>query len=111
MEFWVAVLRVTWGQMTWISPVFPGQDHNSDMTYVILWRRIRWRNPERLIWRTAVGTYVHLRWSVQRFERDTYHGDALPTELTGPIFTCLTWGFMLPGHPCGSCIAVAQRRI
>ena len=22
-----------------------------------------------------------------------YHGDALPTELTGPIFRCLSWGF------------------
>ena len=27
-----------------------------------------------------------------------YHGDALPTELTGPIFTCLTWDFMPSGH-------------
>ena len=25
-----------------------------------------------------------------------YHGDALPTELTGPIFTCPTWGFAIP---------------
>ena len=24
-----------------------------------------------------------------------YHGDALPTELTGPIFTCPTWGFAI----------------
>ena len=23
-----------------------------------------------------------------------YHGDALPTELTGPILGCLTWGFV-----------------
>src|ERR1700761_5702656 len=22
-----------------------------------------------------------------------YHGDALPTELTGPVFSCLAWGF------------------
>src|ERR1700730_1066109 len=28
-----------------------------------------------------------------------YHGDALPTELTGPIFTCLTWGFALTRRP------------
>ena len=40
-----------------------------------------------------------------------YHGDALPTELTGPIFSYLTWSLMLPGHLCGSCTAVAQRRI
>ena len=31
-EFWVAVLLVTWVQMTWVSPIFPGQDHNSDVT-------------------------------------------------------------------------------
>ena len=24
-----------------------------------------------------------------------YHGDALPTELTGPVFTCLTWTFAI----------------
>ena len=59
------------------------------------------RNLERLICCTAVGTHVDLRRSVQRFERNTYHGDALPTELTGPIFSYLTWGFMLPGHPAG----------
>ena len=23
-----------------------------------------------------------------------YHGDALPTELRGPLFTCLTWAFL-----------------
>ena len=38
-----------------------------------------------------------------------YHGDALPTELTGPIFSYLTWDFMLSGHPYGSCTAVVQR--
>jgi hypothetical protein len=30
-----------------------------------------------------------------------YHGDALPTELTGPIFSYLTWGFVFPDRPCG----------
>src|SRR5580704_11282007 len=24
-----------------------------------------------------------------------YHGDALPTELTGPVFTYLTWAFAI----------------
>ena len=28
------------------------------------------------------------RWSAYRFERDSYHGDALPTELKGAIFGC-----------------------
>jgi hypothetical protein len=29
-----------------------------------------------------------------------YHGDALPTELRGQVFSCLTWGFTPPGgHP------------
>ena len=27
-----------------------------------------------------------------------YHGDALPTELTGLVFTCLTWGFLPRGR-------------
>ena len=30
-----------------------------------------------------------------------YHGDALPTELTGPIFSYLTWGFVLPATLAG----------
>lgn len=49
-------------------------------------------NPlQRLICCTPLGTIRRLRWSARRFERDSYHGDALPTELTGPNFTCLTW--------------------
>ena len=48
---------------------------------------------ERLIRCTALGAIRYLRWSVQRFKQNSYHGDALPTELTGPNFTCLTWGF------------------
>jgi hypothetical protein len=27
-----------------------------------------------------------------------YHGDALPTELRGPVFGCLTCGFVHPAH-------------
>ena len=38
-----------------------------------------------------------------------YHGDALPTELTGPVFTYLTWAFAIhprtPG-PLGPCTAL-----
>ena len=30
-----------------------------------------------------------------------YHGDALPTELTGPVFTCLTCGFLPRGGSSG----------
>ena len=30
-----------------------------------------------------------------------YHGDALPTELTGPIFSCLTWGFAVSARRSG----------
>ena len=61
-----------------------------------------------LIVRTAVGAHVDLRRSAQRFERDTYHGDALPTELTGPVFRFLTWAFTPPGHLLGSCTAVVR---
>ena len=51
-------------------------------------------NPlQRLIRCTPLGTIRRLRWSAQRFELDSYHGDALPTELTGPVFRCLSWGF------------------
>jgi hypothetical protein len=39
--------------------------------------------PKRLTVCTAVATIVCFRWSAQRFELDTYHGDALPTELRG----------------------------
>jgi hypothetical protein len=40
---------------------------------------------ERLIECTAVVYHLHYRSSVHRFERDTYHGDALPTELRGVV--------------------------
>ncbi len=40
---------------------------------------------ERLIACTTVTHEVHFRWSALRFELDTYHGDALPTELTGLV--------------------------
>ena len=46
---------------------------------------------ERLISRTALGCQLRSRRSAQRFERDTYHGDALPTELRGHVLNCLTW--------------------
>jgi hypothetical protein len=46
---------------------------------------------ERLITRTPVSDDLRFRRSAQRFELDTYHGDALPTELTGRVFSCLTW--------------------
>src|SRR6202034_4719154 len=35
-----------------------------------------------------------------------YHGDALPTELTGPVFSCLTWGFLPGGRTSDLCTAV-----
>jgi hypothetical protein len=38
-----------------------------------------------------------------------YHGDALPTELTGPVFTCLTWAFAIRARklrPLGQCTAL-----
>jgi hypothetical protein len=38
-----------------------------------------------------------------------YHGDALPTELRGPVFSCLTWGFVPRGRVFRSCTAVIQR--
>jgi hypothetical protein len=45
---------------------------------------------ERLIVRTAVKRNLGVRRSAQRFEQNTYHGDALPTELRGQCFSCLT---------------------
>jgi hypothetical protein len=48
---------------------------------------------ERLTVFTPVAAILRFRRSEQRFERDSYHGDALPTELTGPVFSCLTCGF------------------
>jgi hypothetical protein len=56
--------------------------------------------------RTALGCHLRSRRSVQRFEWDTYHGDALPTELRGPVFSCLTWGFAPHGGKLRSCTAV-----
>ena len=38
---------------------------------------------ERLTERTPVSQHLRFRRSAQRFERDTYHEDALPTELRG----------------------------
>jgi hypothetical protein len=38
---------------------------------------------EHLIVCTAVSRHLRFSRSAQRFERDTYHGDALPTELRG----------------------------
>ena len=38
-----------------------------------------------------------------------YHGDALPTELRGPVFTCLTCGFVPPSRLLGSCAPLVQR--
>src|SRR5450631_4663302 len=35
-----------------------------------------------------------------------YHGDALPTELTGRVFSCLTWASAPPGAPLRSCTPV-----
>ena len=64
---------------------------------------------ERLIVRTALGCHLRSRRSVQRFERDTYHGDALPTELRGPVFSCLTWGFAPHGGHSGRALRVIRR--
>jgi integrase len=35
-----------------------------------------------------------------------YHGDALPTELRGPVLSCLTWAFTLKGGQLRSCTEV-----
>jgi hypothetical protein len=40
-----------------------------------------------------------------------YHGDALPTELTGRIFSYLTWGFAVSGRFPRSCTALIQHLI
>src|ERR1017187_2479089 len=37
-----------------------------------------------------------------------YHGDALPTELTGPIFTCPTCGFAVFRRARRSCTALVE---
>jgi hypothetical protein len=50
-------------------------------------------NIQRLIVRTALGCHLRSCRSVQRFERDTYHGDALPTELRGRGFRLSDLGF------------------
>jgi hypothetical protein len=69
------------------------QDRRTKMACARLSSPARVRFLERLITCTAVGCHLRLHRSVQRFERDTYHGDALPTELRGPVFSYLTWGF------------------
>jgi hypothetical protein len=76
------------------------------MTYVTLEWLVETGKIERLIVRTALGCHLHDRRSVQRFERDTYHGDALPTELRGHVFSCLTCGFTPRGGQLKSCTAV-----
>src|ERR1035441_1575882 len=63
---------------------------------------------EHLITRTALGCDLEARRSAQRFERDTYHGDALPTELRGLVFSCLTWGFAPPSGQLRSCTPVLR---
>jgi hypothetical protein len=66
-------------------------------------------NLERLINCTALKSHLRIRRSAHRFEQDSYHGDALPTELTGPVFTCLSWAFAIrPGtlRPPGRCTAL-----
>jgi hypothetical protein len=50
---------------------------------------------KRLIRCTALKSHLRTRRSVHRFEQDSYHGDALPTELTGPVFIYLTWAFAI----------------
>jgi hypothetical protein len=71
----------------------------------------RWNiEIERLITRTALSRHLHDRRSVQRFERDTYHGDALPTELRGRVLSCLTWGFAPYSGQLRSCTAVLPHR-
>jgi hypothetical protein len=50
---------------------------------------------------TALARDLDSRRSAQRFERDTYHEDAPPTELRGQVLTCLTWGFVPHGGQLG----------
>ena len=38
-----------------------------------------------------------------------YHGDALPTELRGQVFSCLTWDFHATWRSLRPCTAVVQR--
>src|ERR1017187_1590898 len=71
---------------------------------------------EHLITRTALGCDLEARRSAQRFELDTYHGDALPTELRGRILSCLTWGSRprAPNSgphsgPTGSALGIGER--
>jgi hypothetical protein len=68
--------------------------------------RFKGTHAERLIGRTALGSQLHSRRSAQRFERDTYHGDALPTELRGRVLSCLTCDFAPAGGQPRSCTAV-----
>jgi len=44
---------------------------------------VRVSDSRTSIARTALDYHLHFHRSAQRFERDTYHGDALPTELRG----------------------------
>jgi hypothetical protein len=77
---------MTWGSDDMVLARLPGTRprRRRDLRHIL--KAHRKRNPERLIWRTAVGAHIRLRCSVQRFEQNTYHGDALPTELTGMLY-------------------------
>ena len=75
------------------------------VTWVTLFK-IFWKpDLERLIRCTALNLHLRPRRSAHRFEQDSYHGDALPTELTGPVFSCLTWGYAV----CRQTLGRAQR--
>ena len=65
---------------------------------------------QRLIRCTPLGAILRLRRSAHRFELDSYHGDALPTELTGPIFTYLTWAFTICSRDAQAARAVHSAR-
>ena len=83
-----------------------GQDPRSPVTRATICSRPGWPLLERLIVCTALGRDLDSRRSAQRFERDTYHGDALPTELRGRVLSCLTWGFAPYSGLLRSCTAV-----
>jgi hypothetical protein len=73
---------------------------------VSLTGRSAYRILERLIVRTALARHLRFRRSVQRSERDTYHGDALPTEPRGRVLSCLTCDFAPAGGQPRSCTVV-----
>jgi hypothetical protein len=73
-----SVLRAGAGKET--SEVSYGQPPSSHSFQVIARASL-----QRLIRCTALGAIVHLRRPAHRFEQDPYHGDALPTELTGLV--------------------------